>query len=75
MSKDFVEQTEACTKATARSFSEYIREAVREKNQRQTADRIKFFVPKFSAEAEAVNEEFDATTGDSLTKRDSHETC
>lgn len=66
MPKDFAEETEAFAKAIDQHLSQYIRDAVREKNERQMAERIKFLVSKFSAEAEAMNDEFDATVGDNL---------
>lgn len=66
MPKDLVEETEALAKASAKSLPEYIREAVREKNERQIADRIKFLVGKFATEAEVMNKEFDATIGENL---------
>ena len=68
MPQDLVEETERFAKASDKQVSEYIREAVREKNERQLAERITFLAAKFSAEAESMDEEFDATIGDGLAK-------
>jgi uncharacterized membrane-anchored protein YjiN (DUF445 family) len=66
MAQDFVDQTESFARADHKQISEYIRDAIREKNERKMADRIKFLVGKFSVEASALNKEFDVTAGDSL---------
>lgn len=66
MTKELVEETESFARANNKRLSEYIREAVQEKNERQLAQRIRFLVAKFSDEAEAMNEELDAAVGDDL---------
>lgn len=66
MAQDLVEQTESFARASNKQVSEYIREAVREKNERQMAERIKFLAAKFSAEAAALEDDFDASVGDGI---------
>lgn len=68
MPQDLVDETESFAKASHKQVSEYIREAVREKNERQLAERIRFLAAKFSAEAESMDEEFDVAVGDGLAK-------
>jgi len=66
MAVDLVEETEKFAKASHQLMSEYIREAVREKNERHLAERIKFLAAKFSSEADAMDKAFDTTVGDGL---------
>lgn len=66
MALEFAEETESFAKASHQQMSEYIKEAVREKNERQLAERIKYLAVKFSAEAETMDAEFDAASGDGL---------
>ncbi|MGV7209426.1 antitoxin of toxin-antitoxin stability system [Oxalobacteraceae bacterium A2-2] len=68
MAMEFVAETEGFARANQQPLSEYIREAVREKNERQLAERIKFLAKKLSAEADALDQDFDATLGDGLGK-------
>ena len=68
MAHDLVEQTESFARAEQKHISEYIREAVREKNERQLAERIKFLAAKFSDEAQALVDDFDEAMGDGLAK-------
>jgi Arc/MetJ-type ribon-helix-helix transcriptional regulator len=66
MAPDMAAETERLARIEHKGMSEYIREAVREKNERQMAERIRFLAAKFSAEAAAMDNEFDATLGDGL---------
>lgn len=68
MASQFVAETEGFAKANRQPLSEYIRVAVREKNERQLADRIKFLAQELSAEADALDQDFEATLGDGLGK-------
>jgi hypothetical protein len=62
--RDFVEETKRF--AGKQPISQYIRDAVREKNERQMAARIRYLSGRLAKESAAVNSEFDETLGDGI---------
>lgn len=65
-SSDFAEQTKALAKALRMTSSDYVREAVREKNERATRDRLVFLSAQLSAQHLAENHSMDSAAGDGL---------
>lgn len=63
---DFSAQTKALAKALNMTSSDYVREAVREKNEAAMKQRIAFLSAKLSAQHLASNQAMDAATGDGL---------
>ncbi|WP_372826099.1 antitoxin of toxin-antitoxin stability system [Polaromonas sp.] len=63
---EFAEQTRALASAFNMSSSDYVREAVREKNDRLLKERMTFLSKQLSARHLAENEAMDATAGDGL---------
>jgi predicted transcriptional regulator len=63
---ELAEQTKALAKAMRMTSSDYVREAVREKNERALKDRMVFLSSQLSARHLAENQAMDATTGDGL---------
>ena len=61
---EFAEQTRALAKTMSMTSSDYVREAVQEKNERVMRDRMVFLSAQLSARQE--NRALDATTGDGL---------
>jgi hypothetical protein len=59
-------QTRSLAKAVGMSNSDYVREAVREKNERLMAERIAMLSRCLSAEHLAFNEALDDSAGDGL---------
>ena len=59
-------QTRALAKAFGISSSDYVREAVREKNERTLKDRMVFLSTQLSARHAEENRAMDASTGDGL---------
>ena len=59
-------QTKALAKAMHMSSSDYVREAVREKNERALKDRMLFLSAQLSARHLTENQAMDASTGDGL---------
>jgi hypothetical protein len=59
-------QTRALAKAFNMSSSDYVREAVREKNERALRERMAFLSKTLSAVHERENEALDGATGDGL---------
>ncbi len=59
-------QTKALASAFNMSSSDYVREAVREKNERLLKERMSFLSKQLSARHLAENKAMDATTGDGL---------
>ena len=49
-----------------KAISQYIREAVQEKNERLRAERMKSISARLSAKSAAVNKEMDGSMGDGL---------
>ncbi|MBC7861240.1 MAG: antitoxin of toxin-antitoxin stability system [Burkholderiaceae bacterium] len=57
---EFAEQTRFFAKSANLPLSAYISEAVREKNERQIAARMRFLSRRLGAESARVNREFEA---------------
>jgi predicted transcriptional regulator len=64
--EDLADQTRALAKASGQKTSDYIRDAVREKNERELAARIAKLSRKLSAKHLAAHEAMDASVGDGL---------
>ena len=65
-STEFAEQTKALASLFNLPSSEYLRDAVREKNERVLKDRMTFLSQKLSEQHLIENEAMDATTSDGL---------
>jgi len=63
---EFAAQTKALAQAFNMSSSDYVREAVREKNERALKERMVFLSKQLSARHLAENQAMDASTGDGL---------
>lgn len=63
---EFAEQTKALAQALHMSASDYVREAVREKNERALRDRMIYLSEKLSAQHLLENQAMDRATGDGL---------
>jgi predicted DNA-binding protein len=63
---EFAEQTKALARALSMSASDYVREAVREKNERAIKDRMVFLSRQLSAQHLAENLSMDGSVGDDL---------
>ncbi|GAA4018121.1 antitoxin of toxin-antitoxin stability system [Actimicrobium antarcticum] len=66
VSSELAEQTRLFAKSSDQRVSEYIRDAVREKNARQIADRMRFLSLRLAAENAKVSQEFDIAAGDGI---------
>ena len=65
-SAEFAEQTKALASLFNMPSSEYLRDAVREKNERVLKDRMTFLSQKLSAQHALENKAMDSTSGDGL---------
>ena len=63
---DFAEQTKTLARTLNMSASDYVREAVREKNERAIKDRMVFLSKQLSALHLAENMSMDGSVGDGL---------
>ncbi|MDP3832396.1 MAG: antitoxin of toxin-antitoxin stability system [Hydrogenophaga sp.] len=63
---EFAEQTKTLAKAMHMTSSDYVREAVREKNERTLKERMVFLSAQLSARHLTENQSMDAATGDGL---------
>jgi predicted transcriptional regulator len=63
---DFAEQTKALARVLSMSASDYVREAVREKNERAMKDRLIFLSRQLSAQHLNENLAMDDSAGDGL---------
>ena len=63
---DFAEQTKALASALRMSASDYVREAVREKNERAIKDRMVFLSRQLSGQHLAENQVMDGSLGEGL---------
>ena len=63
---EFAEQTKALAKAMRMTSSDYVREAVREKNERALKERMVFLSAQLSATHLAENQAMDNAAGDGL---------
>lgn len=66
LTPEFAEQTKAMASALNMSSSDYVREAVREKNERALKERMTFLSKALSARHLAENGAMDAATGDGI---------
>jgi hypothetical protein len=66
---EFAEQTRALARALGMTASDYVRDAVREKNDRALNDRMVFLSRQLSAQNLAENLSMDGSTGDGLGQR------
>lgn len=65
-SPEFAAQTKSLASLFNMPSSEYLREAVREKNERVLKDRMTYLSKQLSCKHLLENEAMDATTGDGL---------
>ncbi len=65
-SPELAEQTKALAQALHMSSSDYVREAVQEKNQRALRERIVFLSAQLSARHLSENQAMDSTSRDGL---------
>jgi predicted transcriptional regulator len=65
-SSEFAEQTKALADVFNMSSSDYVREAVREKNERVLQQRMVFLSKKLAKQTLAENESMSLTIGDGL---------
>ena len=65
-SAEFAEQTRSLATLFNMPSSEYLREAVREKNERVLKDRMAYLSKQLSGKHLLENEAMDAATGDGL---------
>lgn len=63
---DFAEQTKALARVMHMSASDYVREAVREKNERAMKDRMVFLSRQLSAQSLNENLAMEGSVGDGL---------
>lgn len=63
---EFVEQTHSFANMLGLKNSEYVREAVREKNERVMAERLTALSRKLSAKHLALNESIEGSLGDGI---------
>ncbi len=66
LTPELAEQTKALASALNMSSSDYVREAVREKNERALKQRMTFLSKALSARHLAENRAMDAATGDGI---------
>ena len=62
----FAEEVTAFAKFIGLNKTQYLEQAIREKNERVLADRMRFLSKKLSQQDLAHNTEMDAATGDGL---------
>ncbi len=63
---DFAEQTRKLASVFNMTSSDYVREAVREKNERVLRERMVFLSQQLAASSLAENQSMDAASGDGL---------
>lgn len=63
---EFVEQTQSFAGMVGLKSSDYVREAVREKNERVMADRLAMLSRKLSEKHQIFNETMDDSMGDGI---------
>ena len=69
-SSEFAEQTRSLASLFNMPSSEYLRDAVREKNERMLKERMTHLSKQLSSRHLLENQAMDATTGDGLAKTD-----
>lgn len=62
----FAEETKDLAKAANKEVSEYIREAVREKNERELAGRLRMLSERLSAKSLSENKSMEGALGDEI---------
>jgi predicted house-cleaning noncanonical NTP pyrophosphatase (MazG superfamily) len=65
-SRDFAEETKILAKAANKQLSEYIREAVREKNERELGERMRVLSERLSGKSLSENKIMEGALGDGL---------
>ena len=65
-SGELVENAKLFAKSGDQRMSEYIRDAVREKNERNLAQRMRFLSARLAAESTRINDELDMAAGDGI---------
>jgi predicted transcriptional regulator len=68
-SPEFASQVDQLAQCSGMSRSDYVRQALEEKNARALAERIAFLSRKLSTVHWQISEELDATAGDGLADR------
>ncbi len=63
---EFIEQTHSFASMVGLKSAEYVREAVREKNERVMADRLGVLSRQLSAKHQAFNESIEDAVGDGI---------
>jgi folate-dependent tRNA-U54 methylase TrmFO/GidA len=63
---EFIEQTHSFASMVGLKSAEYVREAVREKNERVMADRLATLSRQLSAKHQAFNESLEDSVGDGI---------
>lgn len=63
---DFAEETRLLAENSNKPVSEYIREAVREKNERELVERMRMLSERLSARSLLENQAMDDSLGDGL---------
>ena len=66
---DFVAEVDALARASGVSRSDYVRQAVEEKNARALAERMVFLSKTLSARNASINQELEDAVGDGLAGR------
>lgn len=66
---DFVAEVDALARAYGVSRSDYVRQAVEEKNARALAERMVFLSKTLSARNASINQELEDAVGDGLAGR------
>jgi len=65
----FVAEVDALARASGVSRSDYVRQAVEEKNARALAERMAFLSKTLSASHASINQELEGSVGDGLAGR------
>jgi len=66
---DFVAEVDALARSSGVSRSDYVRQAVEEKNARALAERMAFLSKTLSARHASINQELEDAVGDGLAGR------
>ena len=66
---DFASQVDSFARSSGVSRSDYVRQAVEEKNARALAERMVFLSQALSARHQQINQEMEDSTGDGLAGR------
>ncbi len=64
--QDFAEETMVLAKANNKQVSEYIREAVKEKNERELAGCLRMLSERLSAKSLSENKSMEGALGDEI---------